>query len=253
MEIFLLRRKEHHQVEVYDVINYCLQRCLTVPSCRGLTDMTSCEHFLCIYVADFIVRCIHRLDSQSQGKTAPTQWPVNDRPEGLSVNRAHNLLVTCPDVHKIKEFNSDGGSLREIVLPDGVINPFHAIQLTSGQFVVCHGVYGDPVQRVCIISADGGQIVHSHGGRKGSNTDECDGPIRVAVDSGEHVYIADRNNRRVKLLSPTLAYVRDVVPSDLLKWLPCRLCLGEQSRHLYIAESGLIQGWQVDSRTCCGV
>jgi len=51
-EIYLLRLKEGvDEVEVYDVISYHLLRCLTVPNIRGFNDMTSCEHFLCLYIA----------------------------------------------------------------------------------------------------------------------------------------------------------------------------------------------------------
>jgi len=232
-EVYLLRNKEHNPVEVYDIINYHLQRCLAVPICRGFADMTSCEHHLCIYIADSVVKCIHRLDSQ--GKAA-TQWPVNDRPQGLSVNTAYNLLVTCFLPPKIKEFSSHGYPLREITLPDDVINPRHAIQLTSGQFVVCHGREGDPVHGVCMISAHGRQIVHSHGGQRGSSTGQCKVPIRLAVHSSECVLVADYWNRRVKLLSPTLSYIRDAVTSDMLKGWPRRLCLDKQS-HLYVAEN----------------
>jgi len=75
--------------------------------------MTACEHYLSVYISDHCVECIHRLDSQ--GKAA-TQWPVNDTPNGLSVNTAHNLLVACDLVHKIKEFSSHGDLLHEMRL-----------------------------------------------------------------------------------------------------------------------------------------
>ena len=234
-EVFLLRSKEVDQVEVYDVIKYRLQRCLTVPNLCGFADMTSCQHYQCIYVADDIVKCIHRLDSQ--GKNAATQWPVNDQPWGLTVNTPHNLLVTCLVVRKIKEFSSLGDLLREITLPDDVIHPNHAIQLTSGQFVVSHRWTSDQVYRVSMITADDRQIVHSYGGQPGSSTGQYNGPCHLAVDSSECVFVVDRDNYRVKLLSPTLCHIRDAVTSDLFKWKPLRLCLNEQSHHLYVAES----------------
>jgi len=230
-EVFVLRHKEHDQLEVYDAITYCLQRCLTVPNIRGLVDIISCDHYLCVYVSDHVVECIHRLDSQ--GKAA-TQWPVNDTSFGLSVNTAHNLLITYNVVRKIKEFSTHGDLLREITLPDDVIHPWHAIQLTSGQFVVCHGSLfrKDPVNRVCIISADGRQIVHSHGGQPGPDV-----PWHLAVDQNGCVYVVDVYNHRVKLLSPTLGYIRDVVTSDLLKWWPNRLCLDTQAGRLYVTDN----------------
>jgi len=196
--------------------------------------MTSCEHYHCVYVADHGVICIHRVDVQG----ATTQWPVNDRPAGLSVTKAHNVLVTCVDVRKIKEFSSHGRLLREMTLPDDVINPWHAIQLTSaGQFVVCHGDADDAVNRVCVISADCTHIIDLHGGQCCSNTGQYDMPRHLAVDDNESVFVVDVNNRRVTLLSPTLNYIRQVVSSDKLKWYPYRLHLDVQRRRLYVADN----------------
>ena len=201
-EVYLLRDKERDQVEVYDVINYRLQRRLTVPNIRGFVDITSCEHYRCVYIADHIVECIHRLDVQG----AATRWDANDKPRGISVNAAHSVLVTCRDVRKIKEFSSHGDLLRELTLPDDVISPLHSIQTRNGQFIVCHGDVGDPVHRVCKISADGHHIVQSHGGEPGPFIGQYDVPRHLAVDDNEFVFIVDLKNRRVTLLSPCLLY-----------------------------------------------
>jgi len=232
-EIYLLRAKGRDQVEVYDVITYRLQRCLTVPDIRFLTDMTSCEHCRCVYMSDGGGACVHRLDVQG----AFTRWTVNDRPMGLSVNTSHNVIVTCDVVRKIKEFSSRGVSVREIALPDDVISPWHTMETGSGQFIVCHGGRGDPVHRVCMISADGRHIVHSHGGQPGSDTGQYDVPFLLAVDDNEFVFVVDRNNRRVTLLSPTLEYVRQVVSRDQLKWGPYGLYLHQQQRLLYVTDN----------------
>jgi len=237
-EIYLLRRKQRDQVEVYDVITYRLQRCLTVPDAHNCIDMTSCEHNRCVYIGDFIADCVHRLDVQG----AVTRWAVNDSPVGLSVNAAHNGLVTCLTVRKIKEFSSHGDLLRELTLPDDVITPWHAIQTRSGQFIVCHGGAADPVHRVCMISADGRHIVHSHGGQSGSGTDQYDVPGHLAVDDNEFVFVADRLNRRVTLLSPTLEYVRQVVSRDQLKGEPWCLYLDTRQRLLYVAGNEYEEG-----------
>ena len=118
-EIYLLRLRERDEVEVYDVVTYSLQHCVTVPNAGGLTDMTSCEHNRCVYIGDNIVECVHRLDVQG----AVTRWTVNDKPWGLSVNAAHNVIVTCDEVRKVKEFGSHGDLLRKLILPLDVINP----------------------------------------------------------------------------------------------------------------------------------
>jgi len=252
-EIFVLRNKERDQVEVYDVITYRLQRCLTVPNSRSFTDVTSCEHYHCLYIGDTIrydtivefnvdskadqfVESVHRLEVRG----ASTRWPVNDVPFGLSVTAAHNVIVTCPVVRKIKEFSSHGDILRELTLPDDVIHPLHTIQLRSGQFIVSHGDVDNPINRVCMISADGRHIVHSHGGHWGSATGQYNVPRHLAVDYSEFVYVVDMNNRRVTLLSPTLWYIRhirQVVSSDKLTGRPTRLYLDVQRRRLYVADS----------------
>jgi len=241
-EVYVFRQKGRDQVEVYDVITYRLQRCLTMPNIYGYTDMTSCEHNRCVYIGDHTFECIHRLDVQG----AATRWAVNGKPEGVSVNAAHSVLVTCDEVRKIKEFSSHGDLLRELTLPDDVINPLHGIQLTNGQFIVCHGDPDDAVHRVCKISVDGHDVIYSHGGQRGSDTGQYDVPARLAVDNNEEfIFVVDQSNRRVTLLSPTLDYVRQVVSPDQLQWEPTRLYLDTQRRRLYVADNS---GWDIAGR-----
>ena len=228
----MLRDKKSDEVEVCDVNTYSLQRCLTVPNLRGFSDMTSCEHFLCLYISDPDAECVHRLGLQGNA----TQWPVSDELHSLSVNAAHNVLVGCRVVRKIKEFSPRGDLLRDVTLPDDVINPWHVIQLTSGQFIVCHGGPGDPVHRVCTVSADGREIVRSHGGQPGSDAGQCNMPCHLAVDNNKSVFVADFYNRRVTLLSPSLNYIRLVVSGDQMKWKPGWMCLDVRRRRLYVTD-----------------
>ena len=233
-EIYLLRQKERDQVEVYDVTTYCLLRCLTVPNSRGFMDMTSCPN-RCVYIGDHICECVHRLDAQG----AFTQWAVNDRPQGLSVNTANNVLVTCNRVRKIKEFTSHGELKRQITLPDDVINPCHAIQTLSGQFIVCHGsrLYHDRINRVCMMNPDGRHTGQSHGEQPGSGIGQYNVPIRLAVAGNECVFVADLNNCRVTLLSPTLSYTAKVVSREQLNWRPRRLYFDTERQILYVADN----------------
>jgi len=233
-EIYLLRSKDRDQVEVYDVITYCLLRCLSVPSAGvGFIDMISCKHFLYLYISQHDAECVYRLDLLGEA----TKWRVNDQPNKLSVNAGHNLIVACTAVRKIKEFSPRGDLIRVVTLPDDVINPWHAIQLTSGQFIVCHGQAYDEIHRVCKISSDGHHIVQSHGGQSGSKISQYDVPNHLAVDDNEFVLVVDINNRRVTLLSPTLEYKCQVVSRNQVKWFPRRLCLDVQRRRLYVNDN----------------
>ena len=60
------------------------------------------------------------------------------------------VLVTCDDVHEIKEFTTDGQLLREVILPQGVLSPSHTVQLSSGEFIVCHSDLPYPLHLVCV-------------------------------------------------------------------------------------------------------
>ena len=104
---------------------------------------------------------------------------------------------------------------------------------------MCHGGLVDAVQRVRKITADGRHIVHSHGGQRGSHTGQYDVPRHLAVDNNEFVFVADCNNRRVTLLSPTLHYVRQVVSSSQLNGYVSRLYLDVQRRRLYAADNDM--------------
>jgi len=86
------------------------------------------------------------------------------------------------------------------------------------------------------------RIAQSHGGQRGSDTDQYNWPFHLEVDNNQFVFVADLGNRRVSLLSPTLDYIRRVVSSDNLMWRPDRLCLDIHRRRLYVADNESIAG-----------
>jgi len=160
---------------------------------------------------------------------------VNDEPRRLSVSLTHGVLVTCRAARKIKEFSTDGQLLREVVLPGDVVSLWHSVQLSSGEFIVCHGNPGDPVHRVCLVSSDG-HIVKSFGGPKGSGNQQMNAPIHLAVDKNEFVFVADMNNCRVLLLSPSLTFVRQVLSREQLSGWPRRIHLDVNRQRLYVGD-----------------
>ena len=115
------------------------------------------------------------------------------------------MLVACAEVRRVKEFSSLGHLLREFALPGDAINRQHAIQTRRGQLIVCYGGPGDPVHRVCTMSADGRRIVHSRGGQPGPDTRHYDVSCHLAVDDYELVFVTDIE--RLTLLSPTRSSV----------------------------------------------
>jgi hypothetical protein len=224
----VLRPKGTDEIEVYSQTTNSLLRQLTVPGLKGKNDMTSCKHNRCLYISDHINKCVYRVELQ--GKV--TNWSVNDVPAGLSVTAQYNLLVTCDEVSKLKEFTTRGKQLRAISLQSDIVNPFHAIQLSCGQFVVCHGQVGDRVHRVCKVDVNG-HIIQSYSDAptdSATTGGQLNGPCHLAVDVDEFIFVVDVINRRVLLLSSTLSYVRQVVSTSdlqLVEARPRRLCLHE--------------------------
>jgi len=238
--LYVLRAdKKAGQIEVYDMDSYRLQGSLTIPG-RG-DAIIACAHHSCLYISDITNKSIRRVGLPHSDDV--TQWPVNDKPFSLSVTYTHSVLVTCDEVHKIKEFSTDGKLLRETKLPHRVVSPWHTVQLSSGQFIVCHG---DSPQksRVCHIGSDG-YIVKSYGGPKAPASHQINVPVHLAVDEDGFIFVVDLITFRVLLLSPDLAYVRDVVSRDQLKWHPLRLSVDVQRRRLYVA----VNDWKDDKYT----
>lgn len=134
----------------------------------------------------------------------------------------------------IKEFSPDGKLLRQLGLAQDAGSPLHAVQLSSGGFVVCHGSSTDSVHRACLVGSDG-KVAKSYGKSRGPGSGEMDLPSHLAVDRNGFVFVADRSNYRVLLLSPALTYVREVVSREQLKWKPQRLFLDADRRRLYVA------------------
>jgi len=230
--LYVFRGKRSEEIKVYDIDDsYRLQRCLSVPGRGAVQDMVACGHNRCIYVSD--KSHIHRV---AVAGDVITKWPVNDESTNfLSLTVTHNVLVTCCEVRKIKEFTTDGESIREIVLPQDVYSPLHTVQLSSGELIVCHGKGDDPLHRVCLVGSDG-QVVKSYGGPPGAGSQQMRVPVHMAVDGNDFIFVADQNNLTVFLLSPTLTYVREVVSREQLKGKPVRMSLDVHRRRLYVAD-----------------
>ena len=82
------------------------------------------------------------------------------------------------------------------------MSPWHTIQLSSGQFIVCHGRPDDPLHRVCLLGSDG-SVVKSFGGPKGSGSQHFDTHNQF-VDRNEFSFASDMNNYRVVVLVSSL-------------------------------------------------
>jgi len=231
-ELFVLLAQDSNQVAVYSINDYQLLRHLHLPGLKKdcTNDMTSCVRHKCLYVFDFNDKCIHRYDLARRSITS--KWTVGARPLGLSVTPGGNLLVTCHCPNTLLKLSAD--NVREIALQSDIECLSHGVQLTTDQYVVCHGGLWDNLPRVCIVDGDG-RVTRSYGGQRGSDVGQLDWPRHMAVDEdSQFIYVADCDNNRVVLLSSTLEFVRYV--SEELSW-PRRLHLNHTTRRLYVAQT----------------
>jgi hypothetical protein len=237
------------QVVVYDPNTYFEIRRMTVPGLKQSLGHAACKQNNCLYISDHVLKCIHRVDL-SNGSCS--QWPLNAEPRGVSLTRAFNLLVSLP--RSIEEYTTRGRLIRSISLDVSIDNLNHAIELLSGQFVVCHA--GSTQHRVCVVDT-AGRIVNSYGEPKGSSAGQLNEPSRLTVDSHGFVFVTDFGNNRVQLLSPKLTHVDFVaIPENPgLLAAPFAVHFDELNVRLYIGDSRalLVLGCETMPRNIIGV
>ena len=233
-QVFVVRHVTR-EVEVYDSNTLNLTSRLLVDRLVNPVDLASCSKFRCLYIADGHGEEIHRVELDG----ATTRWKVNDRPSRLSVTPDPDLhvLITCGDARKLEEFTTNGTLVREILLPEDLVHPLHAVQF-DGQFIVSHGWSSDPLNRVCIFNSTG-RVTRCYAGPPGSGARQLNEPLHLAVDGEGKVLVADCNNRRVLLLNNTLKEVRELVSkhnSSSPGLEPERLCLDDSRGLLFVVD-----------------
>jgi len=148
------------------------------------------------------------------------------------VTKCYNVLATLYNTGRIQEYTTDGSLIREISLDSSIDRPWHSVQVSTGNFVV---IDLGRQHRVCIVDTSG-HIIQSYGGSPGSGVGQLNNPCHLAVDIHDNVLVADRDNNRVHLLSPTLAHIGDlVIPRHELNQ-PYTLYFDDLGHRLYIGE-----------------
>jgi len=228
-------RSNSEQVEVYDAMTLTLQRRLKVPGLGVYPNgLTACPINNCLYASDWKDDHVHRVELS--GSNAVKKWSVARGPVGLSVNSEHNLIVTCSGDNKLQEYTTHGSLVREICLQAGVTWPWHAIQLSTGHYMV--SLDTSP----CVVSVVGvdGQAVRTYGQSETSDVGQMKNPTNLAVTKNDDILVAYMsNNNRILLRSISLGSIQKLVMSvDGGIQEPLGLCLDESRGRLYVGEYG---------------
>jgi len=136
-QLFILYSRSQ-QVHIYNTTDFTLTGHVIVSDINNSNGIVACSDYNCLYISDFgHTGYIHRVELTD---SSVTKWSVNDLPVGLSVTRAHNLLVTLLIATKVHEYTTHGELIRVISLHDSIVSPCHSIELSTGQLAVSHGL-----------------------------------------------------------------------------------------------------------------
>lgn len=237
-------------VEIYNT-DLSRHKMLKLEGLRKPSDIAADSLSCHVYISDGS-GCVFKLHPETNvlNKLA---IDVSGDPQGLYVipsgaDNAGNILVTCSDSKQVKEYTNQGDFVRCIKLQQDVLNPWHCVSLDGAgwggkvlgekKFIISHGYESGKLHRICSIS-DKGKTLSTFGLANGSGSMKLDIPNRIAVDRFGYVFVADRNNDRVVLLSPNLVYVRDIINKFQKIKQPKRLFLDQENGWLYV---GLVNG-----------
>jgi len=201
----------------------CRNECLYLSDCDNTSVHRMCRSE-CLYLSDCDNTSIHRMEKS--GRNA-VKWSVAGGPRGLSVNIAHNLVVACCEANKLQEYKTHGSLVREICLQAGVTSPWHAIQLSTGDYVVSQWTSSGVVS---VVAADG-QVVRSNGKKCIWGDGLMKNPAGLAMTKKDDIPDADEHNNRSTGRVQELALSVDGGIGS-----PLGLCLDESRGRLYVGE-----------------
>jgi len=233
-DVFLVREYSYKmssaQVEVYDARTFAFQRLVQVPELgENVYGLAACTHHNCLYVSDYDNNSVHR--AGLSGRNVATKWFVASKPSGVSVNKEHNVVVACSGANKLIEYTTYGAPLREINLQACVLSPYHAVQLSTGNYMVSQNIYS--AVSVVGVSLDG-KVVRSDyvadvGGAK----------LSLSVTKNGDILVADTNNDRILSINSSLSSAEQLAlpePSDGRLQRPFGLYLDKSRSRLYVGE-----------------
>jgi len=233
-DVFVVRENSQQHVEVYDAETLTLQRHIAVHGLGTSYGLVACPNNNCLYASDWNNNHIHRVELS--GSNAVKKWSVARLPTGLSVNIAHNLVVVCREANKLQEYTTHGSLVREICLQSGLTSPWHAIQLSTGDYVVSQNTSPGVVS---VVGVDG-RVIYSYGQPETSKVGQMKYPTSLAVTKNDDILVADQYNHRILSINRSTCCVQELALSvDGGIQYPFGLCLDESRGRLYVGEGGV--------------
>jgi len=228
-EVFVVRLPSLQQIEVYDAVTFALQHNIAVPGLGAWSTycLAACPSNRCLYASDCENNSVHRV--KLSGSNAVKKWKVVSGPAGLSVNKAHNLVVACANT--LQEYTTHGSLVRQIFVYATGLYPLHVVQLSNGDYAVSHCTSPGVVS---IVGVDG-QVVSSYSQTSDGRQMKC--PCDLAVTKNDDILVADLDNNRILLIQRSTGCVQELdFPVDGGIQASWSLCLDESRGRLFVGE-----------------
>lgn len=256
---FYLISQSSCEVEVYCLVTLAHRRIFFVNGLKNPLDIKSCLPRNCLIILDCVEVGVKGIIfvTEVQGNIITT-WEVDDAEVRLSVAISGNIIVSIGNEKKIVEYKYDGTKVRVIDL--GFIWPRHAILQEDNKFLISHGRLYDEedfLHRVFQLSVKDGEtlikvdendkrIVKAYRGDRGSAPGAMNVPWYMAIDENDYIFVADRGNERVVLLSPCLMFKRVLISADLRR--PLNMWMDVASGRLFITDFKAVDDKETDGR-----
>lgn len=176
--------------------------------------------------------------SHSYPRPNESVWSLPHKPYGVSVSPSGHVIVSFSEESTVGIFSAAGVQQREIWVTDPrVVKLRHAVLLTTGQLVICHGSlqHHDTVG-LSVIDTEGQTVASTE---NNTSNPQLGWTTHVATDHqrGGFIYAVDYSNKRVIQLNSDLTYITDIVGQEQGIRSPRSICLDSAGRRLYVAEA----------------
>jgi len=254
-EIFVLCRLSSPSptvIRVHEDRNpFRCQRNITMDRIKGPFDIGSSEKNNCLYVCDAWEKCVWKITRKTHDQYNIVKW-VNTYydPYTLSVSINGQLLMVnwAPNILMI--YGSDAERVRSIKLPNDIEKPLHAVETSTGNFIVLH-FWVEKEKGACWssrkeletrlvvseLSRDGQMVIRRF--VPSSETQELKYGDYLSLDAEDRVFVADSKNDRVVLLDSDLKWNQILCPTQIEKEeatirQPRRLCYDDERKQLIV-------------------
>jgi len=187
-----------------------------------------------LFISDYGLNCIHRVDLSVTTTVSVFTWSVNGRPWGLSTTSVGNILAAIINTTGsiIGEYAPDGRLVRSITTTSTI---WQAVEVNEDVLAVT--VSSNPGQ-LCTMFRNG-TVIKCLGTTTGSAIAQMNVPRSIVIGALGYYIVADHDNNRILMVDPSLTIARQLsLPLDSPLSVPNALSFNQSLGRLYVGEDG---------------